>query len=607
MSAYINPENKIILVYEKNILHQDTNIKKQKKEKNFISVARLVTVLAAIAVNWWLWPRTELFIFAVILFLGVLVFLIFRDADKTADIQNRERLILINRHEIAILSGELNTAGFDNGLRFADPVHPYASDLDLFGPSSLFLYLNRCHAEQSKKLLADSLKSPLPSTRIKEKQDAAKELSEKQTANQQFQSLAMANPLTFKTENRLRYWIAQPGGIFKNRYWIWIKWIYPCISLSILALFVLDHISTRNFLFCFIGFIGFAYLISSKINPDYEMLSRIQPEMDLLHEQLNLVEKENYSSQFLLSLQQRLNPSGNDPASASIRIFHTILKKFEYRMNWPVFIFLNTFLLWDLRQVLDLYAWKNKNQSKLSDWIEVIAEMELTISLASLVYNEPDWCMPETDDLYFHLHGTEIGHPLIPSSTRVTNDFSMDGTGKMAIITGSNMAGKSTFLRSLGINYVLAGMGAPVCARRMDLCEVKMISSMRVADNLAENTSTFYAELKKLEYIIEAVNRNEHVFILLDEVLRGTNSTDRHKGTRALVRQLIKKNAVTVIATHDTDLAHSESSDISVSNYHFEGKILNDELYFDYRIKKGVCESLNATTLMKKIGIHFED
>ena len=494
--------------------------------------------------------------------------------------QNRERLIIINRHEIAILSGELNTAGFDNGDQFSDPVHPYSSDLDLFGPSSLFLYLNRCHAEQSKKLLADALKNPLSSVRIKEKQHAAKELSRKQAACQQFQSLAMANPLTFKTENRLGYWIAQPAGIFKNRYWIWIKWIYPWISLSILALFALDYLSTRNFLFCFIAFFGIAYLISSKINPYYEMLSRIQPEMDLLHEQLSLVEKENYSSQFLQSLQQRLNPSGNDPASESIRVFHTILKKFEYRMNWPVFLFLNTFLLWDLRQVLDLYAWKNKNQSKLSDWIGVITEMELSISLASLVYNEPEWCMPGTDNQYFHFHGTEIGHPLIPAVSRVTNDFSLDGAGKMVIITGSNMAGKSTFLRSLGINYVLAGIGAPVCAHSMDLCEVKMISSMRVADNLAENTSTFYAELKKLEYIIEAVNRNEHVFILLDEVLRGTNSTDRHKGTRALVRQLIRQNAVTLIATHDTDLAHSESADVAVSNYHFEGKILNDELLF---------------------------
>ena len=151
-------------------------------------------------------------------------------------------------------------------------------------------------------------------------------------------------------------------------------------------------------------------------------------------------------------------------------------------------------------------------------------------------------------------------------------------------------------------------MGAPVCARRLKLSELKLISSMRVADNLAENTSTFYAELKKLQYIIESVNRKEQVFILLDEVLRGTNSTDRHKGTQALLRQLLQSRAVAVIATHDTELALSESAaSVSVTNYHFEGSIMGDELFFDYIIKKGICESLNATALMKKIGIHFQD
>ena len=318
--------------------------------------------------------------------------------------------------------------------------------------------------------------------------------------------------------------------------------------------------------------------------------------------------KKSFTSSYLLSLQQRLNPSGGDRASVSIRTFHTILKKFDYRLNWVVFLFLNSFLLWDLRQLISLNVWKRKNRHRLSDWITVIAEMEVSISLASLVFNEPEWCFPELDENYFHFYAAGIGHPLISPGNRVTNDFLMEGGGRIAMITGSNMAGKSTFLRTLGINTVLAGMGAPVCAQRMSLCDLKMISSMRVADNLAENTSTFYAELKKLQYIIDAVNRRERVFILLDEVLRGTNSTDRHKGSRALVRQLQQSGAVAVMATHDTELALSESmANESVCNYHFDAKIVGDELYFDYKIKKGICESLNATTLMKKIGIHFED
>jgi DNA mismatch repair ATPase MutS len=211
------------------------------------------------------------------------------------------------------------------------------------------------------------------------------------------------------------------------------------------------------------------------------------------------------------------------------------------------------------------------------------------------------------DDQYFHFSGRDIGHPLLAPAIRISSDFSLEGTGKIALITGSNMAGKSTFLRSLGINTVLALLGAPACARQLNLCGVKLISSMRVADNLAENTSTFYAELKKIKYVIESVDRKEKVFILLDEVLRGTNSTDRHRGSKALVRQLLESGAVAVIATHDTELAHSESANLSVFNYHFEGKIVEEELYFDYKIKPGISESLNATTLMKKIGIHFQD
>jgi len=211
------------------------------------------------------------------------------------------------------------------------------------------------------------------------------------------------------------------------------------------------------------------------------------------------------------------------------------------------------------------------------------------------------------DEKYFHFEAEALGHPLIPVATRITSDFSLEGTGRIALITGSNMAGKSTFLRSLGVNTVLALMGCPVCARQMKVSAVKLISSMRVADNLAENTSTFYAELKKLQHIIESVNRKEKVFILLDEVLRGTNSTDRHKGTKALLRQLLQSGTVAVMATHDTDLAYSESANASVSNYHFEGNIMGEELSFDYKIKNGISESLNATALMKKIGIHFQD
>jgi Ca2+/Na+ antiporter len=606
MSKTSDSQKDILHKYQFTIKQIEAAIQKLKKSKRVLSIARLIVVLTGLYLSWFLWPSFSIVVIVLVLFSILFIYLVFRYADKTAEIENHERLIRVNQHELDAM--QYNLQGYEDGLIFSDPNHAYASDLDMFGQASIFQWLSRCHAEQSKKLLAEYLKNPLTPPAIKEKQSAVKELAGKQEACQQLQSMALLNPLSIKTEERLKQWMIMPARGFDKNYWKWIRNIYPLITLGILTAYLMDYISTGIFLFCIIGFFAISSFISSKIQKVYDLLSLIQMEMDSLYHQLRLIEKENFKSSFLQSLQNRLKPPGYDSASAAIRDFHGILKRFDMRLNMLVFFFLNAFLLWDLRQILSLNDWKNKNRTYLHEWFGVIAEIEVAISMASLVHNEPGWCFPETDSAYFHLQAEAIGHPLIPVATRVTNDFSMEGTGKIAVITGSNMAGKSTFLRSLGTNIVLALMGAPVCAERMKLSDMELISSMRVSDNLAENTSTFYAELKKLQYIIESVNRKEPVFILLDEVLRGTNSTDRHKGSRALIRQLLQGKAVAIMATHDTDLAHSESAaDPSVTNYYFEGKIINDELYFDYKIKKGICESLNATTLMKKIGIHFQD
>jgi DNA mismatch repair ATPase MutS len=373
------------------------------------------------------------------------------------------------------------------------------------------------------------------------------------------------------------------------------------------AFYVAGKLSDRFFLISLSVFYILSILVSRKTGSALGMLSDVEPEMEGIRKQFVLLETEKFTSGFLQSLQHRLKPPDYKTTSAAIGEFVGILKRIDWRSNLLINMILQIFFVWDLRLVISLEKWKRKNRNQFRDWFRVIAEMEVIVSLASLVYNEPEWCFPEVDDNYFYFKAEQIGHPLLPAAMRVSSDFHLEGTGKIALITGSNMAGKSTFLRSLGINTVLALMGAPVCARQMKLSEAKLISSMRVADNLAENTSTFYAELKKIQFIIESINRKEKVFVLLDEVLRGTNSDDRHKGSKALVRQLLNNGAVAVMATHDTDLAHSESTNPSVSNYHFEGKIQEDELYFDYKIKTGISESLNATALMKKIGIHLQD
>ncbi len=598
-------QQEILQSYQQNIQFHETAIQRLRKNKSAIALARLISILGGLGTIWYFWPRTTWVVYAIIVFAIIFIYLVFRDADLTVLINVHERLIRVNRHETNAMQHALED--YEDGQNYADPGHAYASDLDLFGPASLFQLLNRCHAEQSKKLLAEYLKTALDATAVKLKQEAATELSEKQTFCQNLQAAAMAKPLTIKTEEKLKHCIEAPPVGYGNPLWKWFRNIYPIIPISVTAYYIAGEISDKVYLTCLTGFYFISVLISRKIGPALEMLLDIEPEIDGLRKQFLLIETENFKSNHLQSLQNRLKPTGYKSTTDTMREFAGLLKKNDWRSNLLINLMLQIFLVWDLRLIITLNEWKKKNKSQFRDWFHVIAEMEVSNSMASLVHNEPGWCFPEVDEKYFHFAAKALGHPLIPVTTRITSDFSLEGTGRIALITGSNMAGKSTFLRSLGVNTVLALMGCPVCAGQMKLSNVKLISSMRVADNLAENTSTFYAELKKLQFIIESVNRKEKVFILLDEVLRGTNSTDRHKGTKALVSQLLKCGTVAVMATHDTDLAHSESANASVSNYHFEGNIMGEELSFDYKIKNGISESLNATALMKKIGIHFQD
>jgi hypothetical protein len=607
MSQSTNEQEQILQSYRQNIERFRVAVRNLKKNKTILAIARLLIVVAGVGSAWYFWGNSLAVVSAILLSGIIFIFLIFRDDDTTRGIQNNERLIKINKHELDTINYEFNLPGYDDGQVFADTGHAFASDLDLFGPASLFQWMSRCYSDQSSKLLASQLKAALPVKSIKERQAAAKELAEKQAWCQQFQSTSLARPLTDKTERTLQNWMASPSAGFNKSFWSWFQNLYPVFPVCLLIVYILDIITANSFLLGVGALFCFQFLSSRKTISKFALLSHIEPEMDTVYNQLNRIEKEIFKSTFLQTLQNRLRPSGYASASASIKDLNRILKKIDWRSNLLMYPLLQLFLFWDLRLILLLNKWKNTNKLQLSEWIGVTAETEVSISLASLVYNNPGWCFPEPDETHFHLQAKDIGHPLIPPSERVSNDFTMEGAGKICLITGSNMAGKSTFLRSLGVNTVLAGMGAPVCARDLKLSHPLLVSSMRIADNLAENTSTFYAELKKLKYIIELVGREENVFILLDEVLRGTNSDDRHKGSQALVRQLLRTKAVTVMATHDTELAHSESADLSVSNYHFDGNIINDELSFDYKLKNGICESLNATTLMKKIGIHFQD
>ena len=348
-----------------------------------------------------------------------------------------------------------------------------------------------------------------------------------------------------------------------------------------------------------------ATILSRNTIKPYIQLSKIVREISTLEKLVNWIENKNLNAPLIVQLQQSLK-NGNENASVQIKILKSILDRFDLRLNIVGPLFMNSFLLWDVRQMIALNEWRRKNKAVVPKMFNTIAEMEVLISIAAVHFNYHYWCLPKFSDAYFFFESTALGHPLIPEKERVNNDFKVEQNTLISLVTGSNMAGKSTFLRSVGVNIVLAQMGAPVCAKTFIMSPIRLMTSMRISDNLAENTSTFYAELKKLKNIIEAVNLRENVFVLLDEILRGTNSHDRHTGSAAFITQLIRHNAFAVIATHDLELANLEKEyPQSLENYHFDVQVRGEELFFDYKLKDGVCHSLNASLLMKKIGIEL--
>jgi DNA mismatch repair ATPase MutS len=272
-----------------------------------------------------------------------------------------------------------------------------------------------------------------------------------------------------------------------------------------------------------------------------------------------------------------------------------------------MYIPVNILFFFDYKHLVWLERWRTGAGQKLPEWFDAMAKIEALSCFANQLHNHPNWAMPRIMNEYFTLEAEKMGHPLILENERICNDFSLNGTGQIAVVTGSNMSGKSTFERSIGVNMVLALAGAPVCASAFTVTNCRLYTYMRIADNLEERTSSFYAELKRLKQLIDITKDGQHVFFLLDEVLRGTNSRDRQIGSMALIRQLARQQVSGIIATHDLALGElAQELPHHVRNSHFDVQINGEDMSFDYKLYQGICTSLNASMLMKKIGIEFD-
>jgi hypothetical protein len=592
------------IYYEERTVQLQATLQLLERKNSLLGWGRLISSVSFIPVIYWLWPYGWLYIIpAAIILLIVFTRLIFIDLDNKNKIRHQQQLISINANELKALNGEYYH--FDDGTAYKPQDHLYSNDLDILGHASLFQYINRTTSSMGGSKLASWLLHPATAASIMERQAAAKELHSKTEWRQALQAFGQEKKIQASTLQRLEDWIQQKDSFLNNKAWTAVQLLIPVIMVAVVALNIMDQLSngTRNIFLIVSGII--AFFISKKAVPLHSQVSKITEELEVLTDCIRLIETTAFSSPLLIQLQSAYKQK-ESTASAEMKKLKGIVQRMDWRLNPVVFVPLAILFQWDLQQVIALEKWKRRNHENILQWFDALGNFEAINSFAALHFNHPGWCFPVLKNDHFFIEGKEIGHPLINETKRVNNSIGINNKGIIMLVTGSNMAGKSTYLRSVGINSVLTMAGSVVCAKSFTLSPVQLVTSMRIADNLEENTSTFYAELKKLKTVIEKVNNKEKIFILLDEILRGTNSLDRHTGAVALTKQLIRDQAAGIIATHDVELAKlKETYSANILNYHFDVQVTNDELYFDYKLKNGICTSLNASLLMKKIGIEL--
>lgn len=590
--------------YNQQIQSLEVQHRQLQQKKSLLAWLRFAAVVGIITALYFLIPvGLPYAIGSALLLLVVFVRLIFTDLENKSAIKNNRHLVKINEAELEALAHHYYD--FDDGKEFLPAEHPYANDLDIFGRASLYQYCNRTTSDMGSLILSQWLLLPATTAVILQRQEAVKELSAKTEWRQQLEACGKEQKITADTQTRLQEWLLAEPHFINNNFWKALQYVVPAIIIAALALNIAEVITNpvRNMFLLASALI--ALVVAKKIAPLHQQVSKMAEELSVLANSIKLVEQNHFNASLLQSAQGKFVLE-NTRASIQLKQLKKIVERLDLRLNFIVFIPLAIVLQWDIQQAMALEKWKQRNRKNINDWFEAIGQFEALHSFAGLAFNHPEWCFPHFKEEHFYIRGENIGHPLINATKRINNNISINSNQELMLITGSNMAGKSTYLRSIGVNTVLAMAGAPVCAAAFTLSPVQIISSMRIADNLEESTSTFYAELKKLKAIIDKVNAGEKIFILLDEILRGTNSLDRHTGSVALVKQLIKHKAACIIATHDVELAKlKEQYPDRILNYHFDVQVAHDELFFDYKLKEGICTSLNASILMKKIGIEL--
>lgn len=582
--------------FYQNAIHSQTEVLNRIKKRLLqSSILRVAVFILGCVAAYYVFENTAELVGIIILVILLFVVLITRHNK----LKYKHDLIgeIIRRNEVELEVLKRNFHQLPNGEKYNNPLHEFSQDIDLFGRGSFFQYLNRTATESGSDRLAQLLTENETDLIVK-KQEAIRELAHLPEWRQNFAAIASLTKTEASTES-VSDWL--------NSYQKFVpKWIRPFIigfSVGTVSIFILNFFGILS-LYVTGGWLILGWLIHSRFQKRIGVLSEkasnVQSTFQQYYQLLVEIENQEFTSELLL---QKRNSVLGTPFKSS-----TILKKFARYLDvleqGDIMIFgqlINGFFLRNLWQAFHIEQWIDANKNEVPLWFEAITFFDAYSSLGNFVFNHPKYVFPEivNADIILDLKGA--GHPLLREETMIRNDFKIDAQ-QFFIITGANMAGKSTFLRTVSLQIVMSNMGLPVCANHSKYHPIKLITSMRTTDSLTDDESYFFSELKRLKFIVDKI-KDDRYFIILDEILKGTNSTDKAIGSRKFVEKLVTSQSTGIIATHDLSLCEVAEEQVAVQNYFFDVQIEHDELYFDYTLKPGICKNMNASFLLKKMNI----
>ncbi len=595
--------DKARIFYEEKITSHTSKRNLLNKKSSIVGWSKLVILILTIITDCIFYKKNNYSDIIIASIIGSLVFLILVIYHNSILISQRKEDILIevNRKGIKRLEGKY-TEFEDDGEEFIDDSHPFTNDLDAFGNASIFQYINTTVTHGGRILLCNLLKLKVTFSKeeIKLRQEAIHELGEKTEYRQNLFVEAKLNGTENIDMKSFVEWNKNNNKYSSSR--IIIACVFIFITIVSIYLIITNILPESFLLLDLTANYIVVKILSSGIKDEIKLFESIKNVINGYEKIFIITESEEFNCLYLKELSSKLK---NENTSCKIEI-----KKLANILDWignskynAYYFLMNVIVFSDVFLMRSLYKWREKNGKQIEEWINVVSEIDALSSISNLAFENSDWVYPNISDKDI-IEGENIGHPLIGESA-VKNNFKLNGEKRVAVITGSNMSGKSTFLRTLGVNLLLSYIGAPVCAKKFSCGIMNIYTCMRTKDNLQENISSFYAEILRIKLLIEACKRGEKVFFLLDEIFKGTNSQDRHIGAKVLIKQLIKYGGVGLVSTHDLELCDLEYENNKIINYNFREYYENNKIKFDYLLRKGKSETQNAIHLMRLAGIEI--